>query len=67
MVMAGKTSKQAELGVAVRYTKEQLANSKRYRVKKDMINALLKPGKAYTMAEADELLEKFMKGKVSVC
>ena len=64
--MAGKT-KQAEPGVAVRYTKEQLVNSKRYRGKKDMINALLKPGKAFTMAEADELLEKFMKGKVSVC
>ncbi|MDR2024386.1 MAG: hypothetical protein LBQ71_14335 [Hungatella sp.] len=65
--MAGKTSKQTEPQETVRYTKEQLAGAKRYREKKDLINALLEPGKAYTMAEADELLEKFMKGKVKVC
>lgn len=65
--MAGKTNKKAEPEVAVRYTKDQLADSKRYRGKKDLIYALLEPGKAYTMAEAEALLEKFMKGKVSVC
>ena len=65
--MAGKTNKKAEPKVTVRYTKEQLADSKRYRGKKDLINALLEPGKAYTMPEAEALFEKFMKGKVSVC
>ncbi|MEY8357073.1 hypothetical protein AALB39_27530 [Lachnospiraceae bacterium 54-53] len=65
--MAGKTSKQTGLQEAVRYTKEQLTGAKRYRGKKDLINALLEPGKVYSMEEADELLEKFMKGKVSVC
>ncbi len=65
--MAGKTSKQTESEETVRYSKEQLVDAKRYREKKDLINALLEPGEAYTMAEADELLEKFMKGKVSIC
>lgn len=65
--MAGKTSKQTETQEAVRYTKEQLASAKRYRGKKDLINALLESRQTYTMAEADETLEQFMKGKVSVC
>ncbi|WP_367569042.1 hypothetical protein [Lacrimispora sp.] len=65
--MAGRTSKHAEPEGAARYIKEQLVNAKRYRGKKDLINALLEPGKAYTMAEVDEMLEKFMKGKVSAC
>jgi hypothetical protein len=65
--MAGKSSKKTAPEMAVCYTKEQLAGAKRYCGKKDLISALLDPGKTYTMAEADELLEKFMKGKVSVC
>lgn len=65
--MAGKTNKQTGAEEAVHYTKEQLAGAKRYQGKKDLINALLDTERGYTMEEADELLEKFMKGKVSVC
>nr|DAL80246.1 MAG TPA: hypothetical protein [Caudoviricetes sp.] len=65
--MAGKTNKQTGAEEAVHYTKEQLAGAKRYQGKKDLINALLEPGKDYTMAETDKLLEQFMKGKVKVC
>ncbi len=65
--MAGKTSKQTELAGIVRFSKEQLAGAKRYHGKKDLINALLEPGKVYAMAEADAMLEQFMKGKVKVC
>ena len=40
------------------YTKDQVAVSKRY------ANVLLEDGKAYTLAEVDALIEKFLKGAV---
>ena len=51
--------------LAATYTKEQLAASKRYANRRDLIRALLEDGKAYTLKEADELIEKYMKGKVN--
>ena len=45
-------------------TKEQLAASKRYAKRRDLIMALLEPGKTYTLNEADRLIDGFMKGKV---
>jgi hypothetical protein len=62
-----KEPTQAQPQEAVRYTKEQLAGAKRYREKKDLIRALLEPGKTYTREEADELLETFRKGTVRAC
>ena len=50
---------------AATYTKEQLAASKRYANRRDLIRALLEDGKAYTLKEADALIEKYMKGKVN--
>ncbi len=49
---------------AATYTKEQLAASKRYANRRDLISALLAPGKTYTLDEVDVLIEKTMKGKV---
>lgn len=46
------------------YTKEQLVASKRYVDRRDLVSALLEPGKAYTLNEVDMLIDKFMKGKV---
>lgn len=46
------------------YSKEQLAASKRYATKRDIISALLENGKTYTFDEVDALIEKYMKGKV---
>ena len=46
------------------FTKEQLAASKRYAKRRDLIMALLEPGKTYTLNEADRLIDGFMKGKV---
>ena len=51
--------------VGATYTKEQLAASKRYANRRDLIRALLEDGKAYTLKEADALIEKYMKGKVN--
>lgn len=46
------------------YTKEQVAVSKRYVNRRDLVNVLLEDGKAYTLAEVDALIEKFLKGAV---
>lgn len=46
------------------YTKEQLLASKRYASRRDVISVLLEDGKTYTLAEAERLMNRFMKGKV---
>ena len=43
---------------------DNLVTSARYIDKKDVVNAVLEDGKEYTLAEVDELIRKFMKGKV---
>ena len=47
-----------------KYTKEQLLACTKYSARKDVMDALLDKNKKYTKAEADTLLEKYMKGKV---
>lgn len=46
------------------FTKDQLATSKRYASMRDLVSVLLEDGKQYTLAEVDEKIEKFKKGKV---
>ncbi len=46
------------------FTKEQLAASKTYRKRKDLINALLEDGKLYTKETVDKMIANYMKGKV---
>ena len=46
------------------YTKDQVAVSKRYANRRDLVNTLLEDGKAYTLAEVDALIDRFMKGAV---
>ena len=46
------------------YTKEQLAGSKRYANRRDLLSALLESGKTYTLTEVDALINKFTKGAV---
>ena len=60
-----KTTNTEQAAPAATYTNEQLAASKRYANRRDLIRALLEDGKAYTLKEADALIEKYMKGKVN--
>lgn len=65
--MAG--TKKREEGAAVGKTeqmfcKEQIAESAKYKNRKDLVNALLDGNKKYTMEQVDKLIEEFMKGKV---
>lgn len=58
--MAGKK----DTGRPDSFTKEQILFSKRYQDRRDVISVVLEDGKSYFLAEVDEMIEKFMKGKV---
>ena len=47
-----------------KFTKEQLLASRRFRGKKDLLVALLKDNKLYTVNDVDELVEKYNKTEV---
>ncbi|MCI9141608.1 MAG: hypothetical protein HFH87_03165 [Lachnospiraceae bacterium] len=57
---APKSAERAES----RFSKEQLLAAKRFRDKKDLVNALLEDGELYTMKSVEEKIEKYKKGKV---
>lgn len=44
------------------FTKDQIVNAKRYRQDIDIVNALLDDCKTYTLAEVDNIIERFKKG-----
>ena len=46
------------------FTKEALVNCKRFRNDRDIVSALLKDGVEYTIPEVDDMITKYMKGKV---
>ena len=46
------------------FTKDQLAASKRYASVRDLVGVLLEDGRLSTLAEVDEKIETFKKGKV---
>ena len=49
----------------LKFTKFQIVNSKKYRIRKDLVNALLDEDKLYSFDEVDKLINKFMKSKVN--
>lgn len=60
-----KTANTEQATTTPTYTVEQLAASKRYANRRDIIRALLEEGKTYTLDEVDRLIEMYMKGKVN--
>lgn len=58
------TNKKVETKQEVLFTKEQILASKKYSNRRDVLGAILKDDKTYTLEQVDSLLEKFMKGKV---
>lgn len=71
--MAGKTLRKTEEQAhaksdqAPRYTKAQLAGAEHFKTRRDLLEALLENGCIYTVSEADKAINRFMKGKVSLC
>ena len=45
-------------------TKQQLAESKRYKKKRDLLEALLENGKTYTIAQVDKIIGDYLKKEV---
>lgn len=50
---------------AVKYTKESIIRSEKYRNRADILNVLLEDDKTYNLDTVDKMIEKFMKGKVN--
>ena len=46
------------------FTKEQLKTSAKYANRRDLLESLLEDGKEYAIVTVDEMIKKFMKGKV---
>lgn len=46
------------------FGKEQIAASAKYHDQRDLVDALLDEKKKYTFTAVDNMIEKFMKGKV---
>ena len=46
------------------FTKQQLAESKRYKKKRDVLEALLENGKTYTIAQVDKIIGDYLKKEV---
>lgn len=57
--------KDTETTAVPRFTKAQLTASDKYAGRKDLIGALLDDDTEYTVEQADELIEKYLKGKVN--
>lgn len=49
---------------AAEYTKEQLLKAAGFRNRRDLVEALLDSGRNYTIAEAEEIIENYLKGEV---
>lgn len=48
----------------VKFSKEQLLASERFRSRRDILNALLLPEMEYTIAEAELKIKAYMEGEV---
>ncbi len=55
----GKTEKPENM-----FSKEQLVYSERFRDRRDLLEALLLPGEQYTIRQAEQMMEKYKKGRV---
>ncbi len=49
---------------ADKFTKQQLTESKRYKKKRDLLEALLENGKTYTIAQVDKIIGDYLKKEV---
>ncbi|MCH5186831.1 MAG: hypothetical protein J1F63_00405 [Oscillospiraceae bacterium] len=55
---------EAEKKPEAKYTKARLIASKRFADRRDVLSAALEQGKEYTLGEAEDIINKFLKGKV---
>lgn len=58
-------AKEAEKEVEVKFSKNQLLAAKRFGGKRDILEALLSDDETYTVKTVEQMIEKYMKGKVN--
>lgn len=46
------------------FTKQQLARSAKFAARRDLLNALLEEDKSYSESEVNEILDRYLKGRV---
>ncbi len=46
------------------FSSEQLLSSERFQDRRDILNALLKPGEQYTVPAVEQMIENYRKGQV---
>ena len=49
---------------AMKFTKEQILEAKKYRNRRDLVGALIEDGGMYSISEVDAAISDFMKRKV---
>lgn len=50
--------------IPIKFSKEQILTSTKYRNNRDLVDAILDEKKKYTIENVDSLVEKYMKGEV---
>lgn len=63
-LMATKITKVEPETTLPRFSKKQITSAKKYRVNIDLVSSLLADDGLYTLAEVDDMIDKFLKGKV---
>lgn len=61
---ATKSTVTVSVEIAVLFSKNQVLTFDRYANRRDLLSALLKDEKKYTIDQVDKLIQNFMKGKV---
>lgn len=56
--------KKTEKEIEVKFSKNQLLAAKQFRRRRDILDALLSPDETYTVEAVEEMIGKYMKGKV---
>ena len=63
--MSNKKKPAASAVTELKFIKEALMNSRRFRNERDLVSALLKDDVEYTVPEVDSMITEYMKGKVN--
>ena len=53
-----------EKSTELKFTKDVLVNSKRFRNERDLVSAVLEDGVEYTISEVEDKIAKYLKGEV---
>lgn len=62
--MSKESKENKEVAVST-YSKEQIIQSKKFKSRVDVLRVILDENKTYTIADVENELNKFMKGKVN--